>query len=467
MNKIVTTYLAVLFCLFAQAQQVSPYSRFGMGDVSQQNYSAAKSLGGINAAYRSNLNMNYNNPASYSSLSYTSLETAIRFNTSSLQTADTIFTSGDGFIDYVALGFPLTPNRNGRFKVGSSVGLVPYSQMNYNQQQNVVDAANDLTYQRLFSGNGRLYDLYYGVGFEHMSKDTLTHSLSWGLSGSYRFGELSYAEVLNITDDTGVFGSRSNTAVRVNDLIVKAGVQYKLLLKSEQVRYARDTTTGIIDSLPRSLMKVLTDPIQKRWYVLFGAYASLPSNFNGKVTETYDRFLSVGASVVTVDTVSENTQSTVDLGMPASFGVGLAIMDNTRWLIGFDAQYNRWSTVNSVANSEQFIDAFRFGLGIELTPNAAKRSVIKRTSYRFGGYYDTGALDLNGQRIGQYGITFGFGLPVTKNKEALFSGSSYINVALEVGSRGTTANNLIRETFFGGSVGIVLNDRWFQKSKYD
>ncbi len=461
MNKIVATFAAVMLCLFAYGQQVSPYSRFGVGDVSEQNFAASRSLGGLNAAYRSTINLNYNNPASFSDLAYTSLETGVRFNASSLQTGDTTFSSGDGFIDYVVLGFPLTPHKRGRFRVGSSAGLVPYSQMNYNQQQDVVDSANNLEYSRLFNGTGRLYNLYFGTGAQLLSKDTLTHSISFGLSAGYRFGKMSYGEVLSINNTTGVFGSRKNTTLRMNDLVIKTGVQYKLLLNSSNMKKTD------VEGEAASLLQILENQDKKRLYLVLGAYASLPANFNVKMTELYDRFLTSGGSVITVDTASIVDGGKVNLGMPAILGFGATLMDNRKWTAGIDLKYSMWSGFNSGVNNEQLKDAIRIGVGIELTPNIAQRSVVKRTSYRLGGYYDTGYLNLNGQQIAQYGITFGFGLPVTKNKEALFSGSSYINVALELGSRGTTTNNLIRESFFGGTVGIVLNDRWFQKSKYD
>ena len=50
--------------LFAQSN--SPYSRFGIGDLSSQTNVVGRGLGGISAAYSDWYSINFNNPASYS-----------------------------------------------------------------------------------------------------------------------------------------------------------------------------------------------------------------------------------------------------------------------------------------------------------------------------------------------------------------------------------------------------------------
>ena len=43
----------------------------------------------------------------------------------------------------------------------------------------------------------------------------------------------------------------------------------------------------------------------------------------------------------------------------------------------------------------------------------------------------------------------------------------YIAAEGEIGSRGTTDNNLIKENFIRFGIGLTLNDRWFIKTKYE
>ena len=44
---------------------------------------------------------------------------------------------------------------------------------------------------------------------------------------------------------------------------------------------------------------------------------------------------------------------------------------------------------------------------------------------------------------------------------------SEINLSVEVGERGTTNNNLIKEQFLHFQIGLSLRDIWFVKRKYD
>ena len=69
-------------------------------------------------------------------------------------------------------------------------------------------------------------------------------------------------------------------------------------------------------------------------------------------------------------------------------------------------------------------------------------------------------LVVNDERIREFGISFGVGLPM---------GNSFnnINVGFEYGQRGTTNQNLIKENFVSFNFSLSLNDRWFRKRKYN
>ena len=56
-------------------------------------------------------------------------------------------------------------------------------------------------------------------------------------------------------------------------------------------------------------------------------------------------------------------------------------------------------------------------------------------------------------------MTFGIGIPVG----SMFSN---LNLAVEIGKRGTTDANLVEEKFANLKMSLSLNDRWFVKRKY-
>ena len=67
---------------------------------------------------------------------------------------------------------------------------------------------------------------------------------------------------------------------------------------------------------------------------------------------------------------------------------------------------------------------------------------------------------INNQSIKEFGISFGLGIPVSR----LFSS---MNTVIEIGKRGTTDQNLVKENFVNFQLSLSLNDRWFIKRKYN
>ena len=88
-------------------------------------------------------------------------------------------------------------------------------------------------------------------------------------------------------------------------------------------------------------------------------------------------------------------------------------------------------------------------------------SYFKRTVYRAGIRFEKSGLVINDESIKEFGISFGIGLPVGESR--LLSNA---NIGFEYGQRGTTKNNLIQEDFLNVQLSLSLNDRWFQKRKF-
>ena len=98
--------------------------------------------------------------------------------------------------------------------------------------------------------------------------------------------------------------------------------------------------------------------------------------------------------------------------------------------------------------------------GFEYTPDRqALRNYFKRVNYRLGGYYKQSYLTINNQDLKDYGITFGLGIPLKYNK-------TKFNVALQLGRRGTTDQNLIEENYAIINFNITFYDFWFIQQKY-
>ena len=80
-------------------------------------------------------------------------------------------------------------------------------------------------------------------------------------------------------------------------------------------------------------------------------------------------------------------------------------------------------------------------------------------TYRLGFRYENSYLNLFGNQINEYGISFGFGFPMKKSRTAL-------DLSFEYGGRGTTNDNLIQENFVNVTFGVAIFENWFHKRKY-
>jgi len=67
-------------------------------------------------------------------------------------------------------------------------------------------------------------------------------------------------------------------------------------------------------------------------------------------------------------------------------------------------------------------------------------------------------MNIYGEDITDFGITFGLGLPAIR-------GLSNMNIGFELGERGEKTSNLVKEQYINFHIGISLNDKWFVKRK--
>jgi len=440
----VKRYFPFLFSLFlfvcsTQAQEVSPYSQFLLGDMRGVGFTAQNSMGRITSAFHDPLHINFSNPASYSSLKLTTLEGGAVFTSKKIYTSNTTTHAGTGFIDFMALAFPIIKRVNeGDLKkereynvAGISFGLIPYSSVKYNFEVPEI-TADSIPYTRAFNGSGSIYQLYAGAGIKFpMKKDTVKHTFAIGFNAIYLFGRNRYVEFVNFNNNINYFGTRKNSIVQTSDVAYNTGFQYT-------VRFPQ------------------------RWTLTLGADAYVPMDVSSKYSDTWDRFQVTTSGIGVVDTVYDTDKAKISRKFPTQIGGGFLLKKANMWLVSADVHYNTWSEFNDIFNPGLTAkNSVRLSAGTEFTPaSKGKSNFFKRTHYRFGGWYETAYLNLRSTDIIQYGITFGLGLPA--------KGSfSLVNIGMEIVQRGTTVNGLAKEMAIRTYIGVTLNDKWFIKRKYD
>jgi hypothetical protein len=88
----------------------------------------------------------------------------------------------------------------------------------------------------------------------------------------------------------------------------------------------------------------------------------------------------------------------------------------------------------------------------------------RSVTYRAGAYWDQAYYKVDGSNINAFGLTFGATLPVFSNRTGVTNG---LTVGIDIGQRGSTAGNLVRERYINFNIGLNLLDIWFLKPRYD
>ena len=160
-----------------------------------------------------------------------------------------------------------------------------------------------------------------------------------------------------------------------------------------------------------------------------------------------------------VDLDDDNLRRTF-IKIPTTTTLGLGWGEDKHWFLGAEYSFQKYSEFENPflqENNTEYEDASSFALGGYWVPDFASiDSYFDRVTYRAGVRLDNTGLIVNDKPIENFGITFGMGLPIG-------SDFSNLNLGFELGRKGTTMNNLVRESYFKISLGLAFNARWFMK----
>jgi len=419
---------SALFLIPLQGQNTdSPYSRYGYGVLNNQSIGASKSMGGISYGVRG-LNTNPGNPASYSGVDSLTFifDIGVTYLKSKLSEGGESQMDDNGGLDYVAMQFPIGK------KLGVSVGLLPLSSVGYSFGSN--ETVDGLTSVKTFNGSGGFSQIYGGVAY------SVFKNLSVGANISYIFGNTSYSRSLSITSVPSANTESWYHKLTLNMMKFDFGAQYTL-------------------------------PLNKNDHLILGAVFTPAVKSTGKI----NRITQVLSSTETKADTARYTGSAAHTDLPATFGAGFTWNKGINLVIGADATYQKWSSVrysshmdDDMSSSNRFNDRWRFNAGFEYAIDPKDRSFMKRLKIRGGVNYSDSyinVLDRQGKATGykEYGATIGFGIPI---RDIVYTGrTSYINIGFEYRNLSPDSKNLIKEQYFGVSLGVCLNELWFMKSK--
>ena len=412
----------------------SPYSRIGIGDLISNNFANQRAMGGLSAAFHDSYHINITNPASLGFLSSTSFEVGLNASYNKLTSPSKDINSWAGNLSYISLAFPLKnpvnrvlDRKKSPYHWAMNITLLPYSTVGYNVTSQEL-AQDTITYY--FQGDGGTYKLSWGNALRYKR-------LSGGVNLGYFFGKKSRTQEVRYDNVDNYFFDASRDETRYNGFFWNAGVQYDYLFKK------KDDDGKMIPN-----GKILT----------IGLYGNSASSFSTSTTRELYAVSPIGRDTLLNDTIRQSGK------LPAEFGFGLMLRKLNKYRIGVDFSTAAWSKYVNEAEPVVLKNTFKLAVGGEFIPDfISYNSYAKRIRYRAGFFYQTDPRSDNlNKQLTQYGITFGFGLPIILPREQ----KSFVNLAFEIGKSGSP--DQINTTYFKTTVGFTLNDNsWFYKRKFN
>jgi len=410
--KLLLILLLILTATFSTKAQTnnSPYSILGIGDIEDSYFGRTTGLSSTGAAYRSNINIINNNPASYSALEKQFFVgeigirgTFIQYYGSSVDPLNN--TSFDITFKRFVIGTKITKHW------GSSAGLMPYSSENYefNSLQPVLGTIGE-TINANSTGYGSINRAYWGNAYEFF------HHLSLGVDASYLFGSINQKTILQ--NPTSYLSTNTNT--NYNSFYFNYGLQY----------YTKVT---------------------KKWDFGLGATFANKTELNPAY--------SIVILAIDSSQLYSLPQPQSNFLLPVSYTIGISATKDKKYTFLADYKYAGWSTLNYSGFNYALQDSRRYSIGFEISKKkSAYNSLFETNYFQAGLYYSNSYLNVYGQPILDMGGTVGFGI---NSKRTPLSYSA----TLQYGVKGTESNQLVQERYVNLTIVISYRDIWYTKGR--
>lgn len=408
---LVAFFLISVTISVAQEGTISPYSFYGIGIQKFKGTIENRTMAGI-SVYSDSIHLNVLNPAGVASLELVNYTIAASHKYETLKTEVQKENASTTSIDYLAMGIPM-----GKF--GASFGVLPSTAVGYNLQ------TQNGGVRQTYEGSGGLNEVFFSLGYR------LLPGLNIGARASYNFGNIENS--LSRVEEEVQYGTSEFNLSELLGFSYSLGAQYNYQLKSGLNVMASAHYTPSTQLTSENLRTI-------------ESFFVLPS---GSTTPRDSRDIPV-----------EDTEFT----FPSQLTFGLGVGRHKKWFVGAEYTNQKSSNLTNRTFDVDFVtfnDDKTFRLGGFFIPNYNGLSKYwKRVVYRAGVRFEETGINIRGEDINEFGISFGVGLPVGR----LFSN---INIGFEFGRRGTTNFGLVQENFFNTFISLSLNDRWFEKRYYD
>jgi hypothetical protein len=407
--------------VFAQFNNntTSPYSRFGLGDLHSTTFGRTAAMGGASIASRNSFQINTSNPASYTAVDSLAFlfEFGVDGKFANYKSDITSMKTNDVNFRYLSMNFQITD------WLATSLGLTPYSDVGYDVKVNeTVDNTGDI--YSTYYGEGSISRAYFGAALQPFK------NISIGANLNYMFGTLNRNSEVYFLGSSDFYNIQKYQIIRVRDFGLNFGLQAVIPMKDKQ-------------------------------HIVLGAVFENKPEYTAFISDITQKNLTSG-STTDQDTLNFQEAEKGKIQFPLTYGVGISYVKEDKMEVNFDYFHQSWSKAKFFGSTNpDLTDLDKFAFGAEWIPDRFSiRSYLNKIAYRAGIKYEKSYLLLNNQQINDFGISFGVGLPIYRS-------NSTINIAAEIGRRGTKNYNLVLENYAKLNLSVNLYDLWFIKRKFD
>ena len=403
--------------LHGQKRTYSPFSRYGVGELNNTGYGQNAAMGNTGIGLKSDNHLNILNPASYSGI-----DTMSFFFEAGITGFSQEFSSGDGNetynnIDftYFAMGFPISR------KIHTSFGLRPFSNSGYKFE------FSDGTNNNRAIGTGNLTSAYGGFSIQP------TPNLSLGIHGSYLFGNIQHTTFIEFPEDEAAYKYGVQSELHASDFFFDLGAQY-----THQLAEDKSVTLGLT----------------------YRPKTAINGDFQRTVAKGTD-YSEDGKLFSTNYIITEATDTSDVSGfdMAQSIGIGVSYKKGDQLLLAADYTTSNWGDVTFPDGHTKTTNNMLFSAGAQYTPNSRSENYLARMKYRAGLKYGEEYIQIGDDKINNFGITFGIGLPYNRSKTS-------VNLVFEYGTKKPTGNLDMSETYGKVTLNFTFHEFWFNKWKF-
>ena len=404
MKKILFLFFITGF-LYGQ-ESGSPYTRFGLGFFNNSISVRAAGKAGTSTAFFDDNELSIINPASSSKIQNTIFSSGLILETSSSKDDEASKSFNNINFNNSLLGIPIYKEK----EVVLSLGFFARSKIGYNIEKEVI--SNSILAKETFFGTGGLSEFLLGLTYSPISM------LNFGFNFGYNFGEIRHAGSLKFDHSQYTDNEYTNS----------------LYLKGSSFTVGAIYSFGQIFNLHSANI---------------GFYFSPQANLNTK-KERISLFRTSSGGNLTDTLLTPDYTIT----LPMNYGIGLELGLTKKLILAIDYSFMNWQEYTVDGVNEGLKNSNRFALSFEYLPEKDILSdYIDRLRVSAGFYYEQTNLEIDNNRINEFGITVGCGFPLSRN--------SLLNSALMYGNRGTVNNGLVKDSFIKLQLSLTLNELWF------